>query len=47
MSHTAWRRSVADLVAGTIVVNAPAPQAHRAPAAPMYGATDREFGPRP
>lgn len=47
MSHTAWRRSVADLVAGTIVVNAPAPQPHRAPAATMYSATDREFGPRP
>ena len=47
MSHTAWRRSVADLAAGTIVVNAPVPQPHRAPAAPMYSTTDREFGPRP
>jgi uncharacterized RDD family membrane protein YckC len=47
MSHTAWRRSVADLVAGTMVVRAPVPQPHRAPAAPMYSATDQEFGPRP
>lgn len=47
MSHTASRRSVADLVARTMVVNAPVPQPHRAPAAPMYSATDQEFGPRP
>jgi uncharacterized RDD family membrane protein YckC len=38
------RRTLADFVAGTIVVNAPPPQPHRAPAVPMYSPTDAEFG---
>jgi uncharacterized RDD family membrane protein YckC len=41
------RRTLTDRVAGTIVVNLPPPQPHRAPAVPMYSATDAEFGPRP
>jgi hypothetical protein len=47
MAHTSWRRSVADLFARTIVVNRPPPQAHRAPAYPMFSAKDEEFGPKP
>ena len=39
-----WRQSIADLVAGTLVVRAPQVQPHRAPAAPMYSTTDSEFG---
>jgi uncharacterized RDD family membrane protein YckC len=39
-----WRQSIADLVAGTLVVRSPQVQPHRAPAAPMYSATDSEFG---
>jgi len=38
------RRTVADLVSRCIVVNAPPLQPHRAPAVPMYSATDGEFG---
>jgi len=38
------RRTLADFAAGTIVVNAPPPQPHRAPAGPMYSASDAEFG---
>jgi uncharacterized RDD family membrane protein YckC len=38
------RRTLADFAAGTIVVNAPPPQPHRAPAAPMYSPSDAEFG---
>jgi len=40
----ASRRTAADLVSGTLVVNTPPLQPHRAPAAPMYSATDAEFG---
>lgn len=47
IAHTPWRQSIADLLAGTIVVETPQPQPHRAPAVPMYSATDEEFGPRP
>jgi uncharacterized RDD family membrane protein YckC len=36
--------TAADVVAGTRVVNTPPPQPHRAPAGPMYSATDAEFG---
>lgn len=36
--------TLADLVARTRVVNTPPPQPHRAPAGPMYSATDAEFG---
>lgn len=39
-----WRQSIADLLAGTLVVQAPQVQPHRAPAAPLYSATDSEFG---
>jgi uncharacterized RDD family membrane protein YckC len=38
------RRTIADLVAGTLVVNTPPLQPHRPPAAPMYSAGDAEFG---
>ena len=44
ISLTPWRRSIADLVCRTIVVRTPPPQPHRAPAGPMYSATDGEFG---
>lgn len=40
----ASRRTGADLVSGTMVVNTPPPQPHRAPAAPMYSPNDAEFG---
>lgn len=40
----ASRRTGADFLSGTLVVNNPPPQPHRAPAAPMYSATDAEFG---
>jgi uncharacterized RDD family membrane protein YckC len=40
-------RSVTDRFAHSLVVNIPPPQPHRAPAIPMYSATDAEFGPRP
>ena len=36
--------TVSDAVARTRVVNTPPLQPHRAPAAPMYSATDAEFG---
>jgi uncharacterized RDD family membrane protein YckC len=38
------RQTLSDLVARTLVVNAPPPQPHRAPAAPMYSPSDAEFG---
>lgn len=41
------RQTFADVVSRTLVVNVPPPQPHRAPAAPMYSATDAEFGVRP
>jgi uncharacterized RDD family membrane protein YckC len=41
------RRSMTDHVAGTVVVNLPPPQPHRAPAAPMFSASDAEFGTAP
>jgi len=40
------RQTLSDVVAGTIVINTPPPQPHRAPAAPMYSASDAEFGAR-
>ena len=43
--HT--RRSVTDHLARTVVVNLPPPQSHRAPAAPMFSASDAEFGTPP
>lgn len=47
VAFTPWRQSLADLLTGTLVVNSPEPQPHRAPAVPMFSATDEEFGPRP
>lgn len=41
------RQTLSDLLCRTLVVNLPPPQPHRAPAAPMYSATDAEFGLRP
>ena len=41
------RQTFADVLSRTLVVNVPPPQPHRAPAAPMYSATDAEFGVRP
>ena len=38
------RQSLADRVAGTLVVNTPEVQPHRAPAIPMYSSNDAEFG---
>jgi len=39
-----WRQSIADVLAGTLVVRAPEVQPHRAPAGPMFSRTDAEFG---
>jgi uncharacterized RDD family membrane protein YckC len=47
MFTLATRQTLSDLVSGTLVVNVPPPQPHRAPAAPMYSRTDAEFGVRP
>ena len=38
------RQTLADKVARTVVVNTPTWEPHRAPAIPMYSATDAEFG---
>ena len=47
MSTLPSRQTVADLLCRTVVVNTPPPQPHRAPAGPMYSASDAEFGVRP
>ena len=44
MLSTKSRRTGADRVSGTLVVNTPPLQPHRAPAVPMYSARDAEFG---
>jgi uncharacterized RDD family membrane protein YckC len=41
------RQTLSDIVCRTLVVNLPPPQPHRAPAGPMYSATDSEFGTPP
>lgn len=41
------RQTLSDFVTGTLVINLPPPQPHRAPAGPMYSPTDAEFGLRP
>ena len=41
------RQTLADRAARTLVVNLPAAQPHRAPAVPMFSASDAEFGPAP
>ena len=38
------RQTVSDRAARTVVVNLPEAHSHRAPAGPMFSATDREFG---
>jgi uncharacterized RDD family membrane protein YckC len=44
---TPWRQSLADLIAGTVVINTPTLQPHRAPAGPMFSKDDAEFGTPP
>jgi hypothetical protein len=44
LGHSATRQTLADRVARSLVVNLPPLQPHRAPAGPMYSATDKEFG---
>jgi uncharacterized RDD family membrane protein YckC len=41
---TVGRFSLADLLSNSVVVEDPPVQPHRAPAGPMYSATDAEFG---
>jgi len=41
------RKSTAGIVCGTLVVNSATVQPHRAPAGPLYSATDAEFGFQP
>jgi hypothetical protein len=38
------QQSLPDLISRTLVVNTPPVQPHRAPAGPMYSASDAEFG---
>jgi uncharacterized RDD family membrane protein YckC len=38
------RQTLPDLICRTLVVNRPPVQPHRAPAGPMYSASDAEFG---
>jgi len=47
IDYTNDRRSLTDRAASTIVVALPPPQPHRAPATPMFSATDAEFGTPP
>jgi uncharacterized RDD family membrane protein YckC len=47
LEFTVAPRTLTDRVARTLVVNLPPPQPHRAPAFPMYSASDEEFGHRP
>lgn len=47
LEFTMARRTVTDRLARTLVVNLPPLQPHRAPAVPMYSATDAEFGTPP
>jgi uncharacterized RDD family membrane protein YckC len=47
VSFLPWRQTLADFLCRTVVVRTPPPQPHRAPAAPMYSATDAEFGVAP
>jgi uncharacterized RDD family membrane protein YckC len=44
MLYHPWRQSFSDFICRTIVVKTPPPQPHRAPAGPMFSATDAEFG---
>jgi uncharacterized RDD family membrane protein YckC len=47
IAHHPRRQATADLLAGTVVVVSPPYQPHRAPALPMYSASDSEFGSPP
>ena len=47
MFSLSTRQTLSDIACGTLVVNLPPPQPHRAPAGPMYSTTDAEFGVRP
>ncbi len=47
MSTLPTRQSTSDLLCRTFVVSALPLQPHRAPAAPMFSATDAKFGVRP
>ena len=44
LDRSSTRQTIADRLAGSLVVNLPPMQPHRAPAIPMYSATDGEFG---
>ena len=44
IERSPMRQSLADLAAGTFVVNLPTVQPHRAVAGPMFSASDAEFG---
>ncbi len=44
LEFLANRRTLSDRLAGTIVIDLPPIQPHRAPAVPMYSADDNEFG---
>lgn len=44
LERSATRQTLADRLARSLVVNLPPLQPHRAPAVPMYSATDAEFG---
>ncbi len=44
MNSSPTRQTLSDRLAHTLVVNLPPAQSHRAPAGPMFSATDREFG---
>jgi hypothetical protein len=46
ISSLQFKQSLADLICRTLVVNAPPPRPHRAPAGPMHSSLDAEFGPR-
>lgn len=44
LQHAPTRQTLADRAARSMVVNLPPPHTHRAPAGPMYSASDAEFG---
>jgi uncharacterized RDD family membrane protein YckC len=44
LERSVSRETLTDRLAGSLVVNLPPLQPHRAPAVPMYSATDAEFG---
>jgi uncharacterized RDD family membrane protein YckC len=44
LQNSPTRQTLADRASRSIVINLPPPHTHRAPAGPMYSATDTEFG---